>query len=66
MPAYIQEAQFSPVDPADTMDCEGNQSFAEKAQFMSEELVEFVKVRPVAAVGIAAGIGFLLGRAFSR
>jgi ElaB/YqjD/DUF883 family membrane-anchored ribosome-binding protein len=38
----------------------------EKVQLADEKLVAFVRERPVAALGAALAVGYVIGRIFSR
>ena len=40
--------------------------FADQLEHLGNQVTQFVVERPLAAVGIAVGVGFLLGRLFRR
>ena len=61
-----QEAKPRADGVQDTTDIADDEAVATQLQQTGEEVLEFVRQRPLVAVGVATVAGFLIGRAFSR
>jgi ElaB/YqjD/DUF883 family membrane-anchored ribosome-binding protein len=53
-------------ESGDDADDEDDDPLSDHLRTVSVQALDFVRDRPLVAVGIAAAAGFLLGRAFSR